>query len=260
MLPYFSQPTLTLGPIHIYAFGALVAAAVLIGMKVLERRSIQRGLDPELSRRMVITILVCGFIGAHLVDRLAYYPHETLARPWTILFIWQGLSSFGGFLGAIFGAALFIRRARLGQRAWRYLDAIAYAFPFGWLFGRLGCFLAYDHPGRVTSFFLGQEYVDGLVRHNLGLEEALLTIPMAGLFYALGKKPRAPGFFAGLLALVYAPIRFALDFLRLVDVRYFGLTPGQYGAIGLMFLGLFLLMRSASLRPLDAATPLAQHP
>ncbi|WP_437287223.1 prolipoprotein diacylglyceryl transferase family protein [Sorangium sp. So ce406] len=79
------------------------------------------------------------------------------------------LSSFGGFLGAVVGAAVFLRRhrARLGGRAWRYVDAIAHAHPFGWTVGRFGCFLAYDHPGKVTTFFLGQQSTDGLIRRNL---------------------------------------------------------------------------------------------
>ncbi len=243
MLPYIAQPTLSIGPLTIHAFGVLVATAVLVGAAVLKRRSIARGLDPDVSSRLVTTVLLCGFFGAHLVDRLVYFPEETLANPLSLFVFWEGLSSFGGFLGGVLGALFFVHRAKLGARSFRYIDAVAYAFPFGWLFGRLGCFLAFDHPGRVTSFFLGERYTDGLVRHNLGLYEALAMIPLMALFYMLGKKPRPAGFFTGLLALLYAPIRFGLDFLRIVDTRYFGLTPGQYGSILLFFVGLYLLLR-----------------
>ena len=31
-----------------------------------------------------------------------------------------------------------------------------------------------------------------------------------------------------------------MDFLRLVDTRYFGLTPGQYGAFALLGLGILM--------------------
>ncbi|WP_437957248.1 prolipoprotein diacylglyceryl transferase [Sorangium sp. So ce119] len=254
MIPYIPQPTLQLGPLHVYSFGVLVALGIFVGVQVLKRRAVREGLDLDISGRMLAWVLVGGFLGAHLVDRLVYFPSDTLADPWSLLRIWEGLSSFGGFLGAVVGAALFLRRhrARLGGRAWRYVDAIAYALPFGWTVGRFGCFLAFDHPGKVTTFFLGQRYTDGFIRHNLGLEEALYMIPVTVVIAALGQRSRPAGFFAGLLAVLYAPVRFLLEFLRIVDVRYAGLTPGQYGAIALFVAGVILLIRCSRVRPAAA--------
>lgn len=242
MIPYFDQPRLPIGPITIHAFGVLVAVAMLLGMRIVRGRAVATGLDAHLTDRLVSWVLLGGFAGAHLVDRLVYFPAQTAADPWSLLRFWEGLSSFGGFLGAIIGTLLFVRRVSLaGETLWRYLDAVAYAFPFGWIFGRTGCFVAFDHPGLQTTFFLAQRYRDGLVRHNLGLYEALYFLPLAALFYILGRRSRHPGFFLGWLAILYAPVRFLLDFLRLVDVRYFGLTPGQYGSLALLVVGAVVL-------------------
>ena len=60
--------------------------------------------------------------------------------------------------------------------------------------------------------------------------------------------------------MLYAPVRFSLDFLRVVDVRYGGLTPGQWGAIAAFGLGLGILvwakkraaLADAMMAPLDA--------
>lgn len=101
---------------------------------------------------------------------------------------------------------------------------------------------------RPTRFWLGQVYRDGIVRHNLGLEEAIYMLFIAGLFYTLGRRPRFPGFFLGLLMLVYAPFRFGVDFLRIVDVRYGGLTPGQYGCVGLAISGASIVIARACAR------------
>jgi phosphatidylglycerol:prolipoprotein diacylglycerol transferase len=242
MLPYIAQPTLTIGPVTIHAFGVLVAIGVLVGARVLGRRVAHESLDPEIASSLLVWLLACGFVGAHLVDRLIYFPRETLAHPLTLVEIWSGLSSFGGFAGAALGIAIASHRARLGARAFRYVDAIAYAFPFGWFFGRMGCFLAFDHPGVATNAWIGERFVDGVVRHNLGLEEALFFVPLAALFVVLGRRRRSPGFFAGLLAALYAPVRFYLDTLRVVDVRYAGLTPGQWGAVALFVTGLVILL------------------
>ena len=55
---------------------------------------------------------------------------------------------------------------------------------------------------------------------------------MTVVLFQYAKKPRPPGHVIGLAALMYAPVRFGLDFLRATDValpdqRYAGLTPAQ---------------------------------
>jgi phosphatidylglycerol:prolipoprotein diacylglycerol transferase len=258
MIPYFEQPSISLGPVSIHAFGVLLAIAVWLGHRIFRARLQRAGLDVLVGDRLLFWVLVPGFVGAHLVDRLVYFPGETLEDPLSILKIWKGISSFGGFLGAIVGATVFTRTTgALRGRTWGYLDAVAYAFPFGWIFGRTGCFVAFDHPGAPTTFFLGERYSDGRVIHNLGLEEALYTIAVAGLFALLGRRRRFTGFFVGLLPIVYSPFRFILDYLRARDVRYFGLTPAQYGAVALLIVGVLILKwRSAQPEP----PPLAPEP
>jgi phosphatidylglycerol:prolipoprotein diacylglycerol transferase len=237
LIPYFEQPHL--GPIHL--FGVLVVCAIFFGSKVLTKRAAQYKISAETVQQFVTWIMVAGFIGAHLVDRFVYFPSETLEDPWSIVKVWQGISSFGGFLGGAVGGLLFFRYKLKEGTAWQVADSFAYAFPFGWVFGRLGCFSAFDHPGRPTTFFLGQMDAKGIVRHNLGLEEALYTVLIVIVFSILGRKPRFTGFFLGMFLVLYTPFRFIVDYLRIVDVRYFGLTPGQYGCIALFIVGLVIL-------------------
>jgi phosphatidylglycerol:prolipoprotein diacylglycerol transferase len=253
VLPYIPQPQFSIGPITIHAFGVLVAVAMIVGMRFVRRHATREGLDPYVADRLVTWMLLAGFAGAHLVDRLIYFPRETWAEPIRLLKFWEGLSSFGGFLGAVVGGLLFFRREPTLPR-WPYLDAVAYGFPFGWIFGRLGCTLAFDHPGSETTFFLGQRDEHGHIRHNLGFEEALYTILIAVLFHLIARKGRRPaGFWVGLLAIVYAPVRFLFDFLRTRDVRYLGLTPGQWGALLVIGAGILLVRRAQ--RAAAAATP-----
>ena len=230
-IPYFEQPRLSLGPLTIHAFGALVAAAVIVGSKVVDRRAQTEGLDPDMAKRLVAWILIPGFIVAHVFDRLVYFPHEWIKNPISIFWIWQSLSSFGGFLGVVIGAWMFARRYKTKGDTWRYLDLIAFGFVFGWVFGRLGCTLAFDHPGRETTSFLAQYYSDGKARFNLGMIEAAYFVPLSGIFFLLGRRRRGAGFFVGMLCLFYGPFRFFLDFARHIDVRYLGLTPAQWGSL-----------------------------
>ena len=66
--------------------------------------------------------------------------------------------------------------------------------------------------------------------HDMGFYEALWSIAVFGLFLLLDRVPRRPGFYVTLLGVLYAPTRFAMDFLRpeSTDVRYFSLTPAQW--------------------------------
>ncbi len=262
MIPYFEQPTLPLGPVTLHAFGALVGAALIAGSTLVVRRCRETGLDPERGGDMAIYAIVAGFVVAHLYSVFAYYPRDVLRDPLLLLKVWENISSFGGFVGGVFGIWLFFRARMPGLPAaekWKYLDAAAFAMPFAWAIGRLACTVAHDHPGTVTTFPLGvslarpeaRAYIASyygaagrlaqlpppaqLARmgfNDLGWYEFLYTaVVMIPAFLVLDRKPRRPGFFALAFLFLYIPARFALDFLRIADARYFGLTPAQYAGI-----------------------------
>jgi len=262
MIPYFPQPRLHLfGPISLYGFGVMVALALVVGWWVATARCRKEGLDPERLQDMFGWIIVTGFIVAHLYSVIAYFPHDVMKNPLMLLAVWENISSFGGIVGGILGFWLYCRfkggdidfRERI-----RYMDAISYTFPFGWLFGRLGCTLAHDHPGSITSFPLAISLESEAARkyirivyeeagrqaellsmadlprlgfHDLGWYEFLFTaLFLVPVFFLLGRKKRAPGLYIMLFPLLYIPVRFLLDFLRVADATYMGLTPGQYAA------------------------------
>lgn len=258
-----------LGTLPIDPWFTLVCIGFVVGLEVSRHRAIRLGLDVrDVVDGAVFTVL-SGFFVGHVFTVLAYYP-ERLREDgiMAILRVWEGFSSMGGFLGAVVGATVFYKWIR-PRDGWRHADVIMYGFPFGWVFGRLGCFVVHDHIGAVTNFPLGmyfperalcavaengvcQEWAPAAVRHELGLYEAIFTAGLAVLFYQLGKKDRPPGFFLATWALVYSPVRFLLDFLRNTDLshqdaRYFGLTPGHYSAIA-MFVGGLILWRTLDLK------------
>jgi phosphatidylglycerol:prolipoprotein diacylglycerol transferase len=244
------------GPLErlvLYPFGMLVALGALTGVRIATWRAEREGLHPRAVGELGGYQLVVGFTLAHVIDAIFYHWDLVVAQPWFLLELWNGLSSFGGFVGAALGSWLWVRHRRASFRV--FADPIAFAFPFGWLFGRLGCFVAHDHPGRVTDFPLAvaDYHIRGGVppwqtRHDLGLYEVFWCLAVIPLFLWLGRRKRAPGFYLALLPLLYAPVRFGLDFLRATDIaaadtRYAGLTPGHYGAIVLALAGLGMIWR-----------------
>jgi phosphatidylglycerol:prolipoprotein diacylglycerol transferase len=262
LFPYVTVPELPLLPARVFGnfppaalsikpFGALVATGVYLGAWLTMKRARRVGLDERVMTSFISWVVGVGFIGGHVLDELFYYPQRLVGDPLSILKLWDGLSSFGGFCGAIIG--MLIWRSRYKTPVLPYADNVMALFPVGWVFGRAGCSTAHDHPGLLSDSWLAVQYPGG-GRFDLGLLELLLTIPLALAFLWLGRKPRPWGFFAALACVVYAPLRFALDFLReheevpgdvhgAIDPRYFYLTPAQWECFALLAFGLVLLFR-----------------
>jgi phosphatidylglycerol:prolipoprotein diacylglycerol transferase len=253
LIPYLNPAPLELwGPsVSIKPFGTLVALGVYIGTEIVRRKGEQYKLDSKALSSFVFYILMGGFIGGHVLDSIFYHPDVVLRDPVSLLKIWAGQSSFGGFTGAFLG--LLYWRYKFKAPTLVYADLVASAFPLSWVFGRTGCSLAHDHPGMLSNAWFAVRYPDG-ARFDLGLYEMVLTIPLAVTFLFLMRKPRPPGFFLGLMCIAYAPTRFALDFLRVrendylgheADPRYAGLTPAQWGCLLLLAAGMWFAYRAA---------------
>lgn len=234
-------------------WATLVMLGILIGMEVARARGIAMGFEPrDVVDGVLFTVLV-GFLFAHWFTVLFYFP-ERLSEDGilSLLKVWEGFSSTGGFIGALIALPVFYTWIR-PRDVMRFVDVFFYGFPIGWLLGRAGCAVVHDHIGAPTDFplaiaFPPTHYAAG-VRHELGLYEMVLMIPIVVAFWWLGKKDRPPGFFMGLFIAMYSPIRFGLDFLRSADLatsdaRYLGLTPAQYGMIGFFLLGVGILVWS----------------
>lgn len=243
MIPYFSGHLFDIGGVSIYMFGVLVAIGVILGDRVVVAEGKRHGLDPQDVRFLNARMVIGGFIVAHLVSVIFYFPERIKESPLVLLNVWSGLSSFGGFLGALLAFLYYTKKEKIPRLA--YADAVAPGLAVGWIFGRTGCFTAHDHPGRHTSFFLSVAYPGG-ARHDLGLDELLFTLVMTAILFWYRRKPRPPGHVIALLALMYAPVRFGLDFLRATDFgrpdqRYAGLTPAQWACLATFALAIKLM-------------------
>ena len=232
------------------AWATLVCIGIVVGLEMARARGIKLGLEVKDVVDGAVVIVATGFVMAHVVTVVFYKP-ERLAEEgiWAILKVWEGFASSGGFLGAFIGAWFFYRVWRK-RPAMRHADVICFGFPFGWFFGRMGCGVVHDHVGSRTDFFLAMAFPPGHwaagLRHELGIYEMLYMLPIMALFLYWGRKDRVPGWFMGWFAVLYAPARLGLDFLRNTDLqgfdlRWYGLTAAQWGMFVLFFAGAALL-------------------
>ena len=227
----------------------LVVLGILAAIEFNRARAIRLGLSVKVTVDAGLVAVASGFLGAHLVHILAYNFPTFVENPETILPWYGGFSSIGGFLGAAIGIPLFLKLKKVP--AWAYADNLCIGFVLAWFLGRTGCFMAHDHKGELTDFFLAVDFPGG-ARHDLGLYEATFVLFLLVTFIYLDRRREwFHGFFTGLVMVLYAPVRFGLDFLRATDlestinrrsdIRLLGLTPAQYGAIGLLVLGILIL-------------------
>lgn len=273
LIPYFEVPIIHLGPVPLHGFGILVASGFLVGGQLAMNRARRVGLDPDVINRLIGWLVVGTFVGGHFGYLIMYAP-EKMANPVEWLKVWQGLSSFGGFVVCVPLTWWFFKKERLPVLP--YMDCVAYGLAMGWFLGRMGCTVAHDHPGTAASSFplaIYCEPVEGhtliwpefmrpehgrlapwgpcaddptvQAAHDMGFYEALWSLGMFGVFWVLDRVPRKPGIYPALLGVTYGPARFAMDFLRpeTTDARYFGFTPAQYWSVVFFLISLYFLFR-----------------
>ncbi len=243
LIPYVDIPVYEIGPVVLDSWTILVLTSFVVGLEISRSRGIKLGLKVKEIVDGICWTVGMGFVVGHLVHVLAYNRWMIDEQGWVVLlYFWAGLSSTGGFLGAVIGSLVYYKL--ILKKSWAvHADAIGWAFPFAWVIARLACFSVHDHKGKLSDFWLAVDFPEG-ARHDLALYEALWMMAISAVFYALRDRKVRPGFFLVLLVTMYTPIRFFLDFLRNTDlqdadVRYAGLTPAQWIVASLFSVGLY---------------------
>lgn len=254
LIPYIPQPVWETSWIRIQAWDVLVALGFVTGAWLAARCARSIGKDPRTILDFAPVVLLAGFVCAHLVHVFFYEPELWHDDPLYILYFWSGLSSYGGFLGAAVAIPIFFRRR--GERFWAYADSLAVGMAVAWTIARMGCFVAHDHKGSRSDFFLAVDFPGGS-RHDLGLYDALLSAVLSLGCWMLFRWRVREGVVTGFLCAAYAIARFFFDFLRSTDLagsdmRYAGLTPAQYGSLLLFAFGIYGVVRSRKAARLGA--------
>ena len=186
IIPYFNVPELPvlghhsfnllggpvdIGPWTIKPFGTLVATGVYLGILLANRHARRRELNTEAFARFIFWVMVFAFVIGHILDSIFYHPSQVIQDPLSLLKIWAGLSSFGGFAGSCIGIFAFKYKFRV-KHIMPFSDTFGVAFPAAWVFGRFGCAIVHDHPGLPSRLWFAVKYTDG----SGGRSRSLLSV------------------------------------------------------------------------------------
>ncbi|HYM25940.1 MAG TPA: prolipoprotein diacylglyceryl transferase [Vicinamibacterales bacterium] len=252
-----------LGPITVYTYGVLLAAAYLFGLQLAMVRAKARGMDHNRVLDLGILIIISALIGAKLLLLVTDWrtfradPREllTLAR--------SGGVFYGGLILAVSVALWFIRKN--GLPLWTTTDVFAPGIALGHVVGRFGCLFAGCCFGKPTTLPWGITFKDPFAAANVGtplgvplhptqLYEAgaEFIILMVLLFTERKGKP-FPGRTFWLYMLLYAVSRFIIEFYRGDDRGNVGpLSTSQFISVILAPLAIGMLVylsRSAEPTP-----------
>ena len=215
---------LELGPLTVYTYGVLLAAAYLFGLKLAMVRAKSRNLDQTRILDLGIYIIISALVGAKLLLLVTDFrtftdnPREllSLAR--------SGGVFYGGLILAVSVALWYIRR--IGLPLWTTCDVFAPGIALGHVVGRLGCLFAGCCYGKPTSVPWAITFTDPFAATNVGTP---LNVPLhptqlyeAGaealiLLVLLGTENRGrpyPGRTFWLYILLYSISRFVIEVYR----------------------------------------------
>jgi phosphatidylglycerol:prolipoprotein diacylglycerol transferase len=262
-------------PIHIgqfrmeiSGFGIAVLLAFVIAQVVSQRELKDRGF--QLEAEHVSDVLLAAVLGT-LVGGKIYYV-SVITHDWHDLFSRSGFVFWGGFIGSVIACWATIRWKKLPFA--RYADVGGIAIAAGYAVGRTGCWAVGDDYGKWYEGPLAVAFPQGIPPSTAGnmtsafhavfpatmdpstlvgvvptqLIEVALGFAMFLILWRLRRHTHAQGWLFGVYAVLAGIERFAVEFLRIKDDRFFALSVAQCIALGVFIVGIIVMrMRSVAL-------------
>jgi len=245
MLTINIDPVLVhLGPLAISWYGLAVMTAILVGVWITLREARRKGLPTEPVMDLVLWIAVGGVIGARMLyvidrwDAFAANPLQILA------FHTGGLSIMGAIIGGALIGGLVAWRKGLPIR--RLFDTIAPGLVLGQAIGRFGCLFTGDTVGRPTDGTWGIVYLNpgarvpqlGVAYQPAFFYEQLWDLVVFAILWRMRGRFKEDGQLFALYLGLYAIGKFAITFIRIDPVWFWGLQESHFVALGLLALAI----------------------
>jgi prolipoprotein diacylglyceryl transferase len=238
------------GPLRVTFYGIVIAIGVTLGWRLTIKRYQEKGGDPALAERILIWMVVIGFLGARLAyvsTHLSRFEGEW----WKVFALWEGgLALFGGLTAGALTVIILTRR--WGGDLPVLLDSLAPSVPLAQAFGRWGNYFNQELFGTPTDLPWGLEiapqfrpdaYPDAATFHPTFLYESIWNLGLSALIIWLDRRvPSLRGRLIGVYFIGYATMRFLLELIRTdTTFRFLGLSRNAWVSLGVILLGVGVL-------------------
>ena len=231
------------------------------------------GYDSNLSGDIVFAAAVGGILGSKIYYLIENFD-RVIADPTGMIFSGAGLVFLGGLMGGTLGVTFVINKNNL---SWiTFADIVAPLLILGYAIGRIGCLLVGDDYGLPTQLPWGIQFPNGLPPSTYSIfqtyypwvnldnfEPGVLSVHptpiyetiIGGLiFYYLYQK-RTSVTIVGSLFFTYLILagteRFIVEFLRVNEKYFIGLSGAQVISILMITIGAWFLMHPVK-QPVDS--------
>lgn len=249
-----------IGPFTLRWYGAMIAAACLVGLWLAKKEAVRKGIGKEKMDDFFLYAIIAAIVGARLYYIAFDDPTLFWRDPLSVFAIWKGgLAIHGAILGGLLTSVLYTWREKISF--WKFTDTLAPSVILGQAIGRIGCFFNGDAHGYPTSLPWGivfspespaGQMFPGQALHPTQLYESFLNLIIFGILWKMRAKIKTPGHLFLLYVILYSAARIFVENFRADKLTYWGnISAAQsLGIIGIA-LG-FALMWLLKIRASDA--------
>jgi phosphatidylglycerol---prolipoprotein diacylglyceryl transferase len=223
---------LKIGPLTFYTYGLIMAVGFIVGYLFVMRLAKTSGQDEEFYSNIFFWLMIFGILGAKALYLIVGYKDIANDMKDIVGCLRGGLVWYGGIIADLFFAYFYCRYHK--KDFLKTIDTFASPAAVGLAIGRWGCLMAGCCYGKVCNLPWAIVYPEGVLPrqywhipvHPSPIYESIGVFVIAFICYEAFRRVNKKGVPITLLFMLYAPLRFGLEFLR-GDVERGFLVPGR---------------------------------
>ena len=258
---------ISIGPLTVRWYGALWALGIFLCLLIVGKLYKHEKLPESWMDKQFLYVVICAIVGARLGHCFFYewhllanpveilgitfkYGNPYLAKPWELLYIWQGgLASHGGALGIMIAMYFYNKNVTHKGFIWGF-DRLVIGVAITGACIRLGNLMNSEIYGSATNLPWGFIFVrDGQTEpmHPTQIYEmlyCLVTFAVTWWMYWKKQSYKKIGMISGVFLIGIFGTRFLLEFIKLNQEAFesgMWLNMGQILSIPFIIWGLYLI-------------------